>query len=121
MWYCDIQLKLLEQYWNTLGKSTLFLMWYCDIVIFWQKNHEPISQYHTGCNIVIFNQNGFSRISQYHKGCDIVIFNKNGSCRISKYHMGCDIVIFNWKSESNKDIILGCILFLMWYRDIVIF
>ena len=68
-------------------------MWYRDIVIFWNKNHEPISQYHTGCDIVIFNQNVFSRISQYHEGCDIVIFNKNGSDRISQYHMECDIVI----------------------------
>ena len=67
---------------------------------------------------MIFNKNGSDRISQYHVGCGIVIFNKNVSDIISQYHRGCDIVIFNWKSESNKDIILGCTLFLMWYRDI---
>ena len=77
MWYCDIQFKLL-QYWSTLSKSSLFLMWYCDIVIFWQKNHDQISQYHTECDIVIFYQNGSSRMSQYHNitwmwYCDILL------------------------------------------------
>ena len=117
---CDIVI------FNWKGKSnkdiifgcTLFFMWYCDILT---NKQVWISQYHTGCDIVIFNQNGFTRISQYHNDCDIEIFYKNGSDRISQFHMGCDIVIFNWKSESNKDIILGFILFLMWYCDIVIF
>ena len=47
-------------------------MWYCNIVIFWQKNYDPISQYHTECDIVIFYQNGSSRMSQYHM--DVILW-----------------------------------------------
>ena len=79
-------------------------MWYCDIVIFWQKNYDPISQYHTECDIVIFYQNGSSRMSQYHN---------------IMWMWYCDIRL---KLLEQKGNILGKVLYfyvILWYCDIL--